>query len=195
MGLRLINSLAATKDSKQPKVAIESVHINYKNKLVRAKKLTMSSVISMPIDKAWETLKTPALLQFIAKGMMHFKFVGGKTPDFWQEGETYAVKLQIFGFLPFGGTHYLHIEYINKDELVIITKEWDKGAKVWNHSIQMKDLGNGCFLYKDSIVIYGGIITRPIAFFAKKFYEHRQKRWQIVASKNMDFNSPNLQNR
>ena len=32
-----------------------------------------------------------------------------------------------------------------------------------------------------------GMITGFITSFAKKFYKHRQKRWQIVASNNLKF--------
>jgi hypothetical protein len=51
----------------------------------------------------------------------------------------------------------------------------------------MRDLGNGRIYYEDAITIYGGIMTGFITSFAKKFYKHRQKRWQIVASNNLTF--------
>jgi hypothetical protein len=66
-------------------------------------------------------------------------------------------------------------------------REWDKEAKVWNHHIVMKDLGNGNIYYEDAIIIYGGWKTGVITSFAKRFYKHRQKRWQIVAKENHIF--------
>jgi hypothetical protein len=36
-------------------------------------------------------------------------------------------------------------------------------------------------IYEDEIVIYGGILTDFITLWAKSFYIHRQKRWQLVA--------------
>lgn len=53
--------------------------------------------------------------------------------------------------------------------------------------VEDADLGNGKIYYEDSITIYGGILTGFITSFAKKFYKHRQKRWQIVAENKLDF--------
>jgi hypothetical protein len=51
----------------------------------------------------------------------------------------------------------------------------------------MRDLGNGTIYYEDAITIYGGMLTGFITSFAKKFYIHRQKRWQIVAESRLEF--------
>jgi hypothetical protein len=51
----------------------------------------------------------------------------------------------------------------------------------------MRDLGNGSIYYEDTITIYGGMMTGLITAFAKKFYIHRQKRWQILARKKLTF--------
>jgi hypothetical protein len=91
------------------------------------------------------------------------------------------------GFSTFGGVHNLSIKKIDNENYTISTNEWDKGAKVWNHDVVMIDLGNGSIYYEDAITIYGGIMTGFITSFAKKFYKHRQKRWQIVASNKLKF--------
>lgn len=166
---------------------VEKIHITYQDKQVKARQLTVSSEIPMHIDSAWANVKTPALLQFVAKGMLRFKAVDGELPKQWQLGETYGVKMRVFGFIPFGGTHYLYIEQVNDSLYHIATKEWDKSAKVWNHHIVLKNLGNGKTYYEDAITIYGGAMTGPITAFAKRFYIHRQKRWQIVARENLVF--------
>jgi len=95
--------------------------------------------------------------------------------------------MRVFGFIPFGGVHYLSIKKIDNENYKISTNEWDKGAKVWNHEVMMRELGNGSIYYEDAITIYGGIMTGFITSFAKKFYKHRQKRWQIVASNKLKF--------
>jgi hypothetical protein len=51
----------------------------------------------------------------------------------------------------------------------------------------MKELSDGKIYYEDSITIYGGILTGFITSFAKEFYKHRQKRWQIVAANKLEF--------
>jgi hypothetical protein len=169
------------------KSKIERVVTEYKGKKVKARQLTVSSEIPMDIDIAWANVKTPALLEFVAKGMIKFKAVESKFPKQWEVGQTYRAKMRVFGFIPFGGTHYLFIEKIDDNNNTISTKEWDNGARVWNHDVTMKDLGNGKIYYEDSITIYGGLMTGFITSFAKRFYIHRQKRWQTVAKEKLNF--------
>ena len=171
----------------KPKSKIERVVTEYKGKKVKARQLTVSSEIPMDLDSAWANVKTPALLQFVATGMIRFKAVESEFPKQWEVGQTYGVKMGVFGFIPFGGTHYLLIKKIDENNNTISTKEWDRGAKVWNHDVTMKDLGNGIIYYEDSIIIYGGLMTGFITSFAKRFYIHRQKRWQTVAKEKLNF--------
>ena len=168
-------------------VAVEKIKINYKGSGVAARKLTVSTVIPMDIDKAWGNVQTPELLQFVAKGMIHFKSVSEKFPKKWEVGKTYGAKMRIFGFIPFGGIHYLNILAIDSKNHTIATKEWDSGAKVWDHEVKMKAIGTDAIHYKDTIVIYGGILTALITAFARLFYKHRQKRWLIVAKDQLAF--------
>lgn len=170
-----------------PTARLESVFIDYNGKKVKAKKLIVHSEIPMEIEDAWENVKTPALLEFVAKGMIKFKSVNGDFPKQWEVGKTYGAKMRVFGFIPFGGIHYLFIEKMDDANFNISTREWDKSAKVWNHDVVMRDLGNGSIYYEDAITIYGGMMTGFITSFAKIFYKHRQKRWQIVASNKLQF--------
>jgi hypothetical protein len=165
----------------RPKVTVEKIRISYKGKMVAARKLVVRSVIPIDITLAWENVQTPKLLQFVAKGMISFQSTDGGFPKKWKQGETYGVKMWIFGWVPFGGTHYLHIKDIDPDNFTIATEEWDNSAKVWNHNIVLEDMGNGSIQYEDAIIIYGGILTGFITSFAKRFYVHRQKRWQFIA--------------
>ena len=170
-----------------PTATVESKVIDYNGKKVKAKKLIVCSKIPMSIDKAWNNVKTPVLLQFVAKGMIKFKFVDGDFPKQWEVGQTYGFKTRVFGIIPFGGIHYLFVDKIDDGNYRLSTKEWDSGAKVWNHTITMRELGEDKIYYEDSITIYGGILTGFITSFAKRFYKYRQQRWQLVASNNLKF--------
>ena len=171
----------------KPVTKVESVIIDYNDSKVKANKLTVHSEIPMSIESAWDNVKTPALLKFVAKGMIKFKIVDGDFPRQWEVWQSYGFKTLVFGIIPFGGIHYLFVDKIDDGNYMLSTKEWDNGAKVWNHNITMRVLGDGKIYYEDSITIYGGILTGFITSFAKNFYKHRQKRWQIVASKNLKF--------
>ena len=171
----------------KPAVKVDNITITYKGKEVRAKRLVVISEIPMHINSIWKNVLSPKLLQFVAQGMIRFKPTGEGFPDQWKEGETYGAKMYIFGFFSFGGTHYLHIEKIDKKVFQIATREWDQGAKVWNHDVILKAIDEGSTRYEDAITIYGGILTGFITWFAKLFYIHRQKRWQIVAKEKYSF--------
>lgn len=173
--------------TQKPQVRVEKISIEYKGKSVSAKRLTVSSTIQMPIERVWSNVSSPQLLEFVAKGMIRFKPENGEFPQNWSVGPTYKTKMRVFGWIPFGGVHHLIVEKKDSSAYEIATKEWDRGAKVWNHSIVLKDLGNEHTHYEDSIVIYAGIKTGFITAFAKRFYKHRQKRWHIVAENNLRF--------
>jgi hypothetical protein len=164
------------------KAKIEKVKIDYQGKQVTASKLTVSSEIQIDIDKAWRKVKTSALLNFVTQGKVKFKPSGGQFPEIWKEGETVSTKMFVYGFVPFGGLHSLYFEKIDKASKTLQTKEWDDSAKVWNHKITLAKLTDTTIMYEDEIIIYGGVLTGFITWWAKSFYKHRQKRWKLVAT-------------
>lgn len=159
----------------------EKIKIDYNGKQVTAHKLTVNSEIPIDIDIAWSKVQTSALLNFVAAGMVKFKPTGGQFPDIWKEGETVSTKMFVYGFVPFGGLHSLYFEKIDKVNKILQTREWDNSAKVWNHKIVLKKINDNKIMYEDEIIIYGGVLTSFITWWAKSFYKHRQKRWQTVA--------------
>ena len=164
-------------------VKIEKVKIMYQNNPVEAQKLTVSSIIPIDLEKAWAKVKTSALLEFVTKGMVKFKPLNDNFPTVWTEGDIIQTRSLLFGFIPFGDIHTLVFIKIDDKNKILQTKEYDDVAKVWNHTITMKEINKNTILYVDEITIYGGFLTFFITLWAKFFYEHRQKRW-ILVSKN-----------
>jgi hypothetical protein len=164
------------------KAKIKKVKIDYQGKQVTANKLTVSSEIQIDIDTAWRKVQTSALLNFVTQGKVKFKPSGGQFPETWKEGETVSTKMFVYGFVPFGGLHSLCFEKIDKASKTLQTKEWDDSAKVWNHKITLAKLTDTTIMYEDDIIIYGGVLTGFITWWAKSFYKHRQKRWKLVAT-------------
>ena len=138
----------------------------------------------MNINTAWEKVQTVALLEFVAKGKLRFKPLDNKFPEIWKQGSVAKTMMYLYGVIPFGGVHTLIIEKIDHENKVIQSKEWDDSAKVWNHRISMKKLSDFSIHYEDEIIIYGGLLTGIISIWAKLFYKHRQKRWQLIAQGN-----------
>jgi len=67
-----------------PVANVESVLIDYNGKKIKAKKLIVRSVLPMNIDKVWNNVKSPALLEFVAKGMITFRSTDGGFPNKWE---------------------------------------------------------------------------------------------------------------
>lgn len=147
----------------------------------------------MPLLAAWANVQRPALLKYVAKGKIRFRPLAGTFPPRWQEGDTVATRMRLWGVIPFGGVHYLYLERIDPATTTIATREWDRAAKVWNHCIRLTALDEHTTRYEDEIIIYAGRWTGLITGFAKRFYRHRQKRWQQVARKGLRFYEPRQQ--
>lgn len=162
-------------------VKTEKIKIVYQGKEVNASKLTVASRIPMNIEAAWEKVQTLDLLRFIAKGMITFAPAHNKFLEKYTESSKIETKMKFYGFIPMIGVHTLFFEKIDHEKKILQTKESDVLAKVWNHKISMKKVDESTIDYEDEIVIYGGVWTSLIVFWAKLFYKHRQKRWQIVA--------------
>jgi hypothetical protein len=160
---------------------IEKIKIDYKGNKVTANKLTVTSEITIDIDTAWRTVQTSSLLNFVTSGKVRFKPTSGHFPKVWKEGNTVTTKMFVYGFFPFGGLHSLYFEKIDDENKILQTREWDNSAKVWNHKIALKKRTDNTIMYEDEIIIYGGLLTGFITWWAKSFYEYRQKRWQLVA--------------
>lgn len=160
---------------------IEKIKINFGNKEVTAHKLTVTSDIPINIESAWKKVKKSALLEFVSKGKIKFIPTDGKFPAIWEQGMTVKTKMIAYGCIPLGGLHTLSFVKIDKETKILETQEKDSFAKVWNHKISMRSIGENSIYYKDEIVIYGGILTKFISWWAKSFCMHRQKRWQLLA--------------
>lgn len=161
---------------------IEKINIHYKGKQVTARKLNVASEIPININIAWMKVKTSKLLEFVAYGKVKFKPTGGNFPAIWKEGETVTTHMAVYGFVPFGGLHSLYFEKIDEINKVLQTRERDSFAKVWDHKISLKKITTDKVMYEDEIIIYAGILTGFVTLWAKSFYKHRQKRWQLLAT-------------
>lgn len=162
-------------------VVVDKVKLTLDGKEVTGHKLTVASEILIDLDTAWRKLKTSALLEFITNGKVKFLPTGGQFPEIWEQGSTVTTRMLLYCFIPFGGLHSLYFEKIDDANKVLITKEFDMAAKIWNHKISMRKISENKIYYEDEILIYGGLLTIIISWWAKSFYIHRQKRWRLIA--------------
>lgn len=162
----------------------EKISIIYNNKEVAAYRLRVSSHIAIDAEKAWELVQTSALLEFVTKGKVKFKPIEGTFPKIWTQGSFVQTKMLLYGWLPFGGVHKLYIENIDKKNKILSSRESDTICKVWNHTIFIEKTDSKSIYYTDEIVVYAGIFSRIVVWWAKQFYTYRQGRWKKISPEN-----------
>lgn len=165
------------------KTKIKPIRIDYKGKKVNAHVLKISSKLHLEIDFAWHLVKRSNLFLQVSKGMVKFKPLEGQFPEIWKEGISVKMKMLLFGFIPMGGLRTIYFKEINDKLKVISTEEHDSLVKVWNHKISMEKRGPGIIKYTDEIVIYAGVLTDLMSYFAKILFSYRQRRWKKLTPK------------
>lgn len=160
------------------KAKIENTNLDYKGQTVNAKEITVTSILPFSIETAWEKLQESQTLVFITKGMMKFEPIEGKFPEKWAIGKTYQTRTKFYGFMPAKGIHNIFFESKDDDNFIIKTKENSDTIKVWNHTMQLKKISENEVEYTDKIVIYNGKNHGFMAWWTKRYYQYRQKRWR-----------------
>ena len=141
-------------------------------------KAKISTIIKTSENKMWEELQKVSSLMYVASPILKFKPQEGYLiPEKWSLGTEYKLKLSFFGILPIGN-HVIKLVEINKDENLIISNEYGKLTKVWDHIIKFKAIDDHIIEYTDEIEIKAGVLTLFIWLFSHIFYRHRQNKWK-----------------
>ena len=130
-------------------------------------KIVVTSVFETDIENIWCKIQDIDTLREICKPKASF-ISYDDVPSVWKEGETFCFKLFLHRFIPIG-KHTISIIKIDK-----------KSREIWNHYIQMEKIAENVTRYTDSIELHAGYLTQFAAWWALKFYKHRQKKWQEI---------------
>lgn len=154
--------------------------------------LTLHNAFDCSAERCFSEVQKPALMQHIAKPLVHFVPRNPvQLPALW-EAKDYIVSLRLFGWLPIGA------------QLVRISGQ-DHSARDGTFSVELRDNGCGTLVrrwdhrifirdastpgapdqcsYTDQVDIQAGLLTPIVAAFAWFFYRHRQKRWKQLIRK------------
>lgn len=157
--------------------SIQNIKITHKNKKVNGKKITVSSVLPITINDAWDKLQESKTLEFVAKNRVIFEPIAGHFPQKWEIGKSYQTKMKLYGFLPSLGIHNIFFESKDDNNFIIKTQEEGDSIKVWNHTMCLKKVNESQTEYTDKIVIYNGFTTPLMALWTKNYYKYRHQRW------------------
>ena len=128
---------------------------------------------------AWDTVKQPATLQYVTKGLLGFR-AERELPERFDAGETYRVRLLFFGFVP-AWWHEIRIVRLDDTHREILTAEQGGAVKEWGHRITVDERGPYKSHYTDEIEIGAGLLTPFVWLYAQLFYRYRQRRWRKLA--------------
>jgi len=160
---------------------MEKVLLKYDNeKVKKGIKIIISSTLNNSAEKIWNKLLNIETLIEICKPMVTFKSKINEKEMKWEINKEYIFKLFIYGFIPFGD-HKIIIKKLDKENKIILSNEYNKIVKIWNHLIFMENVGENEIKYTDEVEIYAGIFTLFTAIWAKLFYKHRQKKWKRIS--------------
>lgn len=151
------------------------VELDYKGIKVKGIRISVKTELPAHMDKIWHKIQDVETLRYITKPKLYF-FPLEDLPPQWNNGDTYVFKTWMHGFIPIG-KHTIQVMYINKEKREIYTNENNVTVKIWNHFIKMRKITEEKTYYEDTVDIYAGFLTRFIAWWSIKFYQHRQKKW------------------
>ncbi len=141
------------------------------------RKIARTTVLPAPADEVWRLVQRPDTLRFVSAPVLMFRPLDGPLPETWAEGD-YEVALRLFGLVPLG-RQTIGVRRVAASDGARRLRDAGRGqlAKTWDHVITIVPQGAET-RYSDEVTIDAGWLTGPVAFFARLFYAHRQRRWR-----------------
>ncbi len=140
--------------------------------------ITISTVLATSVAIAYEQVKRPALLHFIAYPLIRFVPIT-PFPITWQES-TYETEMHLFGLIPLG-SQLIRIELPDQPaDGSFRARDNGRGhlASTWDHWIFIEPTNEGQCRYTDKVTIRARLLTAFVWLFALGFYAWRQYRWK-----------------
>ena len=149
----------------------------------RPRTVALSTDLAAPPDAVWRALTSPATLIHVARPLLRFPDLEGRTSP-WRQGDTARTRVLLLGVLPVG-QHRLTIEEIDEVARRVQTDEGSVVLRSWRHQITIQPRGSGGCRYTDVVEIDAGLLTPVVARWAVGFYRWRQRRWRALARRHL----------
>ena len=140
-------------------------------------RVTITTTLDATADEVWQALQSPATLAYVSAPLLTFKAIDPpEWPERWEE-RAYRARLRFLGVLPIG-PQVIDISKPPQDGLTRFIRDNGHSPLIrrWDHLITVTPEGAQT-RYTDQVDIAAGLLTWPVAAFARRFYRHRQKRW------------------
>lgn len=149
--------------------------------------IELSTPLSAPPEVVWDHVGRSALLHYVARGMLRFRPADpAGFPERWREG-AYKTWMYWLGVVPLGW-QMVRIEPAPAPAGGFAIRDNGAGPLVrrWDHVIEIAPAPGGA-LYTDRVTIDAGLLTPVVAWFAGRFYAHRQRRWRRLVANGFDY--------
>ncbi|MEO1015472.1 MAG: hypothetical protein AAFX08_09835 [Pseudomonadota bacterium] len=149
-------------------------------------RVEVSTVLDTPVERAWDLVRRPKTLVWIASPLLKFKPIDPPAwPEVWPPGRHRAA-MSFLGVLPLG-RQWVDVSFPDPapddGDGARIVRDNGSGdlVKVWDHWIHMRPRPDGRTDYVDRVDVAAGLLTPFIWLFAQLFYRWRQHRWRRLA--------------
>ncbi len=149
---------------------------------MKTQTITKTSIFNASKETVFNELQKLETLQYVAKGFASFTLLNDEKQLLWQPGQVLNFDFYLLGFISFG-KHTIKVITFDIDNGVY-SEETNKHVPIWNHRIILEESDENKTRYTDEVEIYAGWKTIFVAFWAKLFYTHRQKRWKNLLKEN-----------
>jgi len=143
-------------------------------------KFTTSININWPVEKTFDALKSPAMMQQVAWPLVKFKPVEPAVfPDKWQDGSTYKMKMYLLGFLPMGWQELKISSQYNEKENKYLLNDVGPGwaVKWWDHKVELKRVSEKVTHYDEELNLTTGLLSPIIWLGMSLLFKWRKNRW------------------
>lgn len=149
--------------------------------------IELETVLEAHPDRVWSELRRPRLLFHVAAPVIRFRPRRPRIfPEIWRDG-TYVAAIRLYGVLPLG-PQTIVISYPEPSGGTRRLRDDGYGGVIrrWDHLMEVAPHPDGT-LYRDTVAVEAGWLTRPVAAFARFYYSHRQRRWRALVAAGFDY--------
>ena len=144
-------------------------------KTKRAFKITFKTTLNASAKEVWEELMKYSFWTDMLNPKAILKFKTKKERII--QGAKDECKLTVNTFIPFG-KHYIFWETIDSANKTIQTRENGGYVKMWDNNLKVIALTDSTSTINDQLIIWGGLLTKPTAIWAKDVLKNRHNQFK-----------------
>lgn len=137
-------------------------------------------VLSWPVNKTFDAMKSPAMMQKVAWPLVIFKPEDPSVfPAQWQDRSNYKMNMFLLGFLPMGWQKLEISSEHNADQNTYVLKDAGPGwaVKWWDHKVTLKAVSENSTHYEEELTLTTGLLGPIVWFGMALLFLWRKYRW------------------